>query len=259
MNIQSARPVQDVTNSGWSLVPASPANVYAKLNDIAPDDDLSYVSSSNNPQGDSFEVKLAGLAVPVAGQDGQLTVRLRSTSGNSIPVSLILLQGSGVLVHQSVSPNTTYSNVVINVPAAVLASITDFTDLRLRVVAGALTVTCCPSNPVPAVLFATFSGGTGGCSCLNGQTLELTYNTTTHTWMSPVEHLGNCSPPNSTNQLALACGGALGWGLGISSSNGGCNASGALQVFVTCSPFSVGFAVSMTGCCVGTVNCVVTV
>jgi hypothetical protein len=64
---QLSRPHIDISNSGWTAVPAPGAEennpLSYRLNDF-PNTDSTYVLSSSSSQGDSVEVELVGLAGP---------------------------------------------------------------------------------------------------------------------------------------------------------------------------------------------------
>lgn len=43
--------------------------------------------------------------------------------------------------------------------------------------------TCCEGTPIPTTLYATYSGGTGSCDCLDGVTVTMTYNAGSGYWV----------------------------------------------------------------------------
>lgn len=199
--VSLSRPVADISNLGWTLAPPVlpyvPDGIYARLFEWQPDDDTTYVENAASPLGDTFEVLFAGVPLPKAGLDGQLTVRLRSTaSGGQVPATVLLLQGGQTLAATSVypGPGTDYQDVTLPLPASLLAQITDFTDLRLRVTAGGVTVTCSP-RPLPLVLHGTI---TSPCAQINGLSFLLTYQ-------GPSWHCDIFSGPLAGQNFDLTC------------------------------------------------------
>jgi hypothetical protein len=173
------------------------------LNEPVPDD-LTYVYSRNNPQGDTFEVKLAPLAWPEPGTV-TLTVRLRKTDSPAAKVTLALLQGSTVLASQVVDPQQSFSqpSPPITLTVTTTGPITNYTDLRLRVMAP-VAVGCC-DGLVPALLKATFSNKTGTCTCLP-DSMILSYSFGLQEWLGTVGP-GPCGGPSVV--LVLSCTGTI--------------------------------------------------
>jgi hypothetical protein len=239
---QKARPASDVSNSGWT-----PQTVFSKINEVVPDD-TTLVSSSTNPQGDSFEVKLPPMAWPQGGQ-GTLRVRLNKTGPDDIPVILSLKQGSIVLAYATVHPGTSFAEFDLVLPQSVLAQITDYTDLRLHVTAGyGVQVSCCPGL-LPDVLTATVTNKTGGAVCLP-DSFVLMWRA--GLWMS-VAQVGACR-----GAISLSCqtggGSCASFGLqpglgGITLPDPGCSCSPLNLVFSNVSlsgPFCGGSAGTAT-------------
>ena len=75
---QISRPGDDVSNSGWT--PAT--NYFRQINEEL-QNDATFVESSPDPQGDTFEVRLRSLAWPRSGPQ-TLRVRLRAYPENPI-------------------------------------------------------------------------------------------------------------------------------------------------------------------------------
>jgi hypothetical protein len=104
---------------------------------------------------------------------------------------------------------------------------------------------CCPDNPVPATLFATFSNGTGDCTCLNGVSVQLDF-------FSGQEWDGDYTACSGSNTLKLSCSPFFGWQL---SSEGGCQIVITSPTTSNCSPFSLHFnGLAVSNCCSGTVD-----
>jgi hypothetical protein len=109
---------------------------------------------------------------------------------------------------------------------------------------------CCPSDPVSTSLFATFSNGTGDCTCLNGLSVPITYDPHDQKWKAT--HISACSVSNMS--VTLHCASGVGWELTL----GGC-ASDLIVRTGTCSPFLLSYpGVAITGCCTGQVDVTIT-
>jgi hypothetical protein len=123
-----------------------------------------------------------------------------------------------------------------------MALITDYTDLHVEVIAGDVTVPCCP-NPLPAVLRVTFTGDLGG-------TWLLLWDGTTSTWQNANVTL--CAGLPSTVLLNCVPGG---WDMRIQRFVTGpacaTNPTGADSF--TCDPLSITWSSFRTplGCCFG--------
>jgi hypothetical protein len=233
---QVARPILDDFTGGWSPVPLSP-----HLNGVGPDDG-DPVASSINPQGDPFEVKLGPLAWPWPGTE-TLTVRLRKTSSDPATATIVLLQGSGVIASAVVQPTTGWQNYTLTLTDTQVAQISDYTNLHVEVIAGLPVVSCCP-NPLPALLHAVLSNGTGACSCLDGLNVVLTWDPTIRRWGSvPYAVCGHSA------QLQLACIGTT-WHL---NSTGACAFHGDASTVNCGPPLSLTFTgMSVYSICCGT-------
>jgi hypothetical protein len=133
---QVALPRSDIFDNGWTPTP-----VYSQLDAGSP------VTSSTNPQGDSFEVKLDALAYPDSGPQ-TLTVRLQATGSPPFPnVTILLLQGTRVIAYQIVQPTAAFADYTITLSADESRWITDYTDLRVEVRAGLALTTGCSQLP----------------------------------------------------------------------------------------------------------------
>jgi hypothetical protein len=106
---------------------------------------------------------------------------------------------------------------------------------------------------IPFTLHATFSGGTGTCTCLNGQTVALVNNGGV-VWQGAV----NPGCNGATGQLTLTCSASAFWNVSIL---GGCAIQSTQPTSFTCSPLVLNFTnltVLNNVCCVGTINITVT-
>lgn len=176
---QVSRPSDDVFNSGWT-----PATGYFRPIKEEFQDDASYVESSADPQGDTFEVRLANLAWPKPDPQNPhaLRVRFKETMSAGTKVTCSLVQGTRVIAQEQFIAGASFQTETIVLTAAQIASITDYEDLRLRVTAGTVSSACCGSTAAPPVLFASFPDAAQGCTCLLGQFIPIFYNASTGRW-----------------------------------------------------------------------------
>lgn len=127
---QAARPVADVSVSGWT-----PEPVCAQINEAVANDGT-MVSSQENPEGDTFEVDFPVLAKPVAGEH-TLTVRMRRTPGADVSVKVSLRMGVGGAVATRIfKPTDSFADYSFELTDGEQAAITNYADLRLNVSAG---------------------------------------------------------------------------------------------------------------------------
>ncbi len=266
---QLSRPQIDISNNGWTAVPAPGAGeknpLSNRLNDV-PNSDSTYVVSSPSPQGDSFIVRLAGLAWPNPNDPTPttLTVRLLNTTagassgaGGTAPATVVLFQGTTVLASWPLSPPSSFADYTFTLGSNVLSKITNYAILNVEVIAGPVSNTCCPPA-LPAILHATFGGGTDGCSCLDGLSVPLAWNARSQEWIGGFSGCG--AAPSTMLFSCVSAGPPLQFTL-TSDSGGGCLFAGGESSSATCSPtFSVTFSnISFGGCCSGTVNIQVTI
>ncbi len=113
---------------------------------------------------------------------------------------------------------------------------------------------CCPGTPLPQTLYATFSGGTDTCVCLNGVTVELNYDTLLLNWH------GDYSPCSSSGTFTLFFGCTLlGFGLTSNGNTHGCVAFNPALTTTNCVPLSAVFSgLGAFDCCIGSQSCTVT-
>ena len=122
-----ARPTSDITTQ-WT--PSTGTDHFALIDETTANDS-DYISATAAGQTD--EVKLAAMTAPQAGTDLLINYRVQGIVG-SATVTMSLRQGSGgtlIATDTAKNTNNTYQLVV---PAATWASVTDWTDLRLRFV-----------------------------------------------------------------------------------------------------------------------------
>ncbi len=257
---QAAQPVGDVSNTTWT-----PSPIYPQVGEFTPDDST-YVTSSGSSSGDSFEVTMSPIAFPVPGPQ-ILRTRLSATSSGSgsgrVWVKVELRQGltgGGVnlIAQRFASPTGTFAGYDFTL----LQSEQDLIeynedghahDLRVRITTlPPVTVSCCP-NPVPAIVFATFSAGTGSCACLDGATAQLVFFGSV--WNGFYNTPSGCVEAGLQSQLTLVCSS----GTWVVHAPGPCLVLGSNATSVTCSPLSLVFTgVNVQLCCTGTVTITVT-
>jgi hypothetical protein len=115
---------------------------------------------------------------------------------------------------------------------------------------------CCP-NPLPGTLYATFTNGTGTCSCLNGYTITITGPSPGTEWV------GTGGPICSVSQvvLSLFCLYEVDVGrVWVLSAGTFCGLRAILPASnAICSPFYIKFSgVAVSDCCSGSVDVTIT-
>ncbi len=183
---QFARPAQDVYDIGWT--PQTGSDLSAQLNEVTPDD-TTLVWSPASPQGNTFEVKLSGVAVPADGTQ-TLSIRLMQTDVGVNPVRVSLLQGYDFIATWTRQPSTTFQTQDLLLTTQQIESITNYNDLRVLVSVGSPLVTACSECPGGAAWQYTFTpsgianGYCNDCAGLNVPT-TLTWQGGC-TWSAPV-------------------------------------------------------------------------
>lgn len=239
---QIARPIADVFDGHWTPVP-----IYPQINGGTAGPGA--VTSSANPQGDSFEVQLTPLAWPDPGAE-TLTVSLRKIGTDPLSVTIALLQGNTVIASKQVNPSTGFTNYTLTLTDAQVAAITDYTQLRALVTAGSPVVPCCPDG-VPPILHLTLSNGTGDCGCLDGE-YALTWLEGGSTWAN--QTLTLCG---HLIYLSATCNNDGTWT--ITGSEGIAFFSGTTGMF-TCTPLAITInSMPVSFICSGTIDATITV
>ena len=132
------RPDADIETSDWTATP-----LWSKLDETSPDDATTEIDSSEFSDPDvaqtfDFEIRLTDPPSTPTGRE-TITWRVRHylevVSGNfdTDVITLELKQGSTVIATQSVSANTSYTTDSDVLSQAEKDSITDWTDLRIKV------------------------------------------------------------------------------------------------------------------------------
>ena len=122
-----ARPTSDITTQ-WT--PSTGTDHYALIDETTAND-ADYIIATAAGQTD--EVRLASMSAPQAGTDLLINYRVQGIVG-SASVTMSLRQGSGGTLIATDTAKTIDNTYQLVVPAATWASVTDWTDLRLRFV-----------------------------------------------------------------------------------------------------------------------------
>jgi hypothetical protein len=241
--LQVAWPVADDLTGNWGPTP-----VYPHVNGPAPHDG-SPAATADLTDGDSFEVKLAGLAWPSAGPQ---VLKVRLAGDGATPVSVALLQGGQVIAAATFTPPSSWQTYTLTLTDAQKAQISNYADLHV-VVAGPVQTPCCP-NPLPATLHGTLRGGLSGTMTFTAS------NILQGVWITPGDPayaVQMCGAAGDISQLILSCNQVRqAWFIQVNAIGGnGCSvAGGAFQADAggTCSPFRqtwTGLVGAHTGCC----------
>jgi hypothetical protein len=122
-----ARPTSDITTQ-WT--PSTGTDHFALIDETtASDADYIYATAA----GQTDEVLLASMSAPQAGTDLIINYKVAGIVG-SANVTMSLRQGSGGTLIATDTAKTSDNTYQLVVPAATWASVTDWTDLRLRFV-----------------------------------------------------------------------------------------------------------------------------
>ena len=127
---QYARPASDVSNSGLS--PSTGSTIYGCIDETTVSD-TDYVSCSG--AGNTFEVKLSSVDAPSANTGHYVYIRAWGSSGIGTRISFYLYQGTTLIASLENSLQTSvFALNLIELTTAEADSITDYSDLRVRVV-----------------------------------------------------------------------------------------------------------------------------
>jgi len=120
-----ARPASDITTQ-WT--PSSGTSHYALINEVTAND-ADYISATAAGQTD--EVKLGSMVAPQASTSVTIGYRVQGITG-SAGVTVSLVQGTTVIATDTT--RTANGDYTMTVTSATWASVTDWTDIRLRFV-----------------------------------------------------------------------------------------------------------------------------
>ncbi|MFB4306996.1 hypothetical protein [Actinomadura sp. GTD37] len=130
---QTVHPISDITTAGWTASPAL-ASGQPQASNLSDGRDSSYLETGTGPTALVGEWALGRVVPPGAGEDMTLTVRCRDTSAASVTRVIELRQGATLIsTHSDTTVRSSLTDVPVTVPAADLAAITDWSDLRVRV------------------------------------------------------------------------------------------------------------------------------
>jgi hypothetical protein len=242
---QKSVPISDAFPGGWQPIP-----IWSQINQLLTNDP-DHVTSSSTISPDSFTVNLTTMAVPGSGSTRTLYVRLKNTTSTLIKATVVLLDGGVIIAAWAgIIPPTSFETYPLPLTFTQVLSITNFDLLQVEVMAGDVTTTCCPSNPIPTFLNVTVTNG----SLCNG-TYPVIYTggaPNFATWLAQGK-IGSCGASGSSYNVWL-----------LSCVNGGWTiVTGTLSPHSpsssSCDPFIITFTgVNLTGCG-GTSNATVTV
>jgi hypothetical protein len=127
-----ARPSSDVSIGGWTNESGG-TTLYSSVNE-ASQNDATYIRSSNNPSNDTVE-----LAVPIGAlSDGTLKIALGKGANNAVIINhrVALVQGTTEIAAWDFADVAFgYALQTVTLTGPQLATITNFSDLRVRITA----------------------------------------------------------------------------------------------------------------------------
>jgi hypothetical protein len=122
----------DVSTGNWT--PSSGVTLYGVLDEITPSD-ADYARSGLNPSSDLMEVKFAGVVPPVDTSNFVVSYRIKCDA-NQYSSVFLFQPGPGLIQQWFHWPGpTSWTQFDQTVDPANVALITDFSDLRLKVMA----------------------------------------------------------------------------------------------------------------------------
>jgi len=133
LNIQNVvlRPYSDISTGLWGISP-----LYSKINEISPDDST-YINSSDNPSSDTCEIKLTPTGHPQSYDNHKIRYRYqKSNVPETVDLTVSLYQGTGLIasnIHNGIDTSWSIGSFILTTGQA--ATITDYTDLRLKFIA----------------------------------------------------------------------------------------------------------------------------
>lgn len=125
---QYGRPGSDVSTGAWAATP-----LYEKI-DEATCSDADYVQSANNPSSDTFECGLSSVSDP--GVHTGHVLRCRVVGSGTGTIDFGLYQGStAIATYGATAWPASFTTWTLNLSEAQAGNITDYADLRVRVIA----------------------------------------------------------------------------------------------------------------------------
>ena len=131
---QYARPDSDVSDGRWLNSADNSTNLYSYIDESSvSDDDYIWVEDEWGST-DICTVGLGDVTDPSSASDHKFTVRSRENGGSSsVEMTVTLLQGTTVIKSVSFYPDYAFSNTTTTLSSVEANSITDYTDLRLKI------------------------------------------------------------------------------------------------------------------------------
>ena len=131
LNAQFGRPDTDITTTGWTPTP-----LWEELNEQDPDNATTEITTADNPTNTVFEVAFSSITDPQTSSGHYVRYRMYKTGGKTCTATAELYQG-GTAIHSDAAQTLTgtYATYSFNLSGAEADSITDYSDLRIRVTA----------------------------------------------------------------------------------------------------------------------------
>ena len=133
---QFGRPDGDISTGGWTPTPLN-----AEIDETVADDGTTEILSADDPVSDTSEVSLSTVTDPALSTGHILRFRHQhtTTGGGSAPAMTLvgsLYQGTTLIAESSVAPaKGVWGTEALTLSGAEADAITDYTDLRVRLVA----------------------------------------------------------------------------------------------------------------------------
>ena len=131
--VQFARPSADISRGSWTTKSGATANLWQSIDDPVADDS-DYVISALGANS-LYEARLSSVAPAVTPRAHRIILRGRkdASGGNDKGVDVALVQGATILGTQSYPAlPVAVTQQIIDLPRAMAAQITDYSDLRIR-------------------------------------------------------------------------------------------------------------------------------
>ncbi len=126
---QTAYPISDISSGAWS--PSTGSDLYAMCDEDPHDSDTTNIEGFGNT---TCEMQLTSLTEPVSGSFHTLSIVVRTRNpGATITLTMYVIQGTTVIASDSFQvSSTSYVTESYSLTASEISSITDYTDLRVR-------------------------------------------------------------------------------------------------------------------------------
>lgn len=197
--VQYGRPDGDISTSTWTTTP-----LWEKLDETTSDGATTQITTGNNPTNQAFEVSLSNVSDP-SSSTGHVVRYAINSNKNTCSGSAALIQGTTTIASKTITSwPTTYTTDSFTLTSGQADSITDYTDLRVR-----LTASCTaggntkaswielevPSAPVPTKVVFTNAQRTITAGACNGAANVLTIQTQ--------DASNNPAPPTGTTVIRV--------------------------------------------------------